>query len=143
TTAPRIPPRRSDRPTVLPQRMMSHPCMRKHPTPPASLPRRRALRLLAGAAAFAMAEPSSTAAVPGTMLRRPIHRSGEQLPVVSLGTYRTFDVGPRNPQLKELAEVLRLFTRMGGSVIDSSPMYGEAERTIGDLAADTGLHDRL
>ncbi|MCW5605755.1 MAG: aldo/keto reductase [Burkholderiales bacterium] len=107
------------------------------------MPRRRTLRLLAGAATIAMAEPSFSAAAPGAMLRRPIHRSGELLPVIGLGTYRTFDVGPRDPQLKELAEVLRLFTGAGGSAIDSSPMYGEAERTVGDLAADAGLHDRL
>ncbi len=40
-------------------------------------------------------------------------------------------------------EVVRLFIKEGGTVIDSSPMYGEAERVTGDLLADLGLQSKV
>ena len=80
---------------------------------------------------------------PKASLTRPIPRGGELLPAVGLGTWQTFDVGPRAPERAELKEVLRLFVELGGAVVDSSPMYGEAERVVGDLAADLGIHQRL
>lgn len=85
----------------------------------------------------------STAASASGMLKRPIPRSGEPLPVVGLGTWQTFDVGPNAPERAELKEVLRLLVEQGASVVDSSPMYGQAERVVGDLAADLGIHPRL
>src|ERR1700730_17928777 len=67
------------------------------------------------------------------MRTRPIPRSGEQLPVIGMGTWRTFDIGEgdRAP----LREVLRTFFDAGGRVIDSSPMYGRAEQVVGELLA--------
>jgi len=66
---------------------------------------------------------------------RPIPRTGERIPVVGLGTWRTFDVGSSDADRAPLLEVLRRFLSGGGRVIDSSPMYGEAERVVGDLLA--------
>jgi len=66
---------------------------------------------------------------------RPIPRTGERIPVVGLGTWRTFDVGASDADRAPLLEVLRRFLSGGGRVIDSSPMYGEAERVVGDLLA--------
>jgi aryl-alcohol dehydrogenase-like predicted oxidoreductase len=77
------------------------------------------------------------------MSTRPIPRSGEQLPVVGVGTWQTFDVGPAAPERAELKDVLRLLADRGGTVIDSSPMYGQAERVVGDLTAELGTRDRL
>jgi aryl-alcohol dehydrogenase-like predicted oxidoreductase len=77
------------------------------------------------------------------MLTRPIPRSGEALPVVGLGTWQTFDVGANAPERAELKEVLRELVARGGKVVDSSPMYGEAERVVGDLSAEAGLRDQL
>jgi aryl-alcohol dehydrogenase-like predicted oxidoreductase len=74
---------------------------------------------------------------------RPIPRTGERLPVVGVGTWQTFDVGPKAPERAELAEVLRRFVALGGRVVDSSPMYGQAERVVGDLAAESGLREKL
>ncbi|UCF77365.1 MAG: aldo/keto reductase [Betaproteobacteria bacterium] len=75
--------------------------------------------------------------------KRPIPRSGELLPIVGLGTWQTFDVAPGSPQLAELKQVLQLLVELGGSVVDSSPMYGEAERVVGELSAEAGLRDQL
>jgi aryl-alcohol dehydrogenase-like predicted oxidoreductase len=77
------------------------------------------------------------------LLERPIPRSGEMLPVVGLGTWKTFEVGADSPQRAELKQVLQLLAEHRGSVVDSSPMYGEAERVVGDLTAEAGLRDRL
>jgi len=77
------------------------------------------------------------------LLRRRIPHSGEELPVIGLGTYATFDVGPGPEEREALREVLRLFIEDGGRVVDSSPMYGTAEMVLGDLAAELGVRDRL
>ena len=102
-----------------------------------------ALGLLGGALAAA-ATPCLLAAQRNyAMSTRPIPRTGEALPVVGVGTWQTFDVGPNAPERAELKEVLRLLAGHGGSVIDSSPMYGAAERVVGDLTAELSLRDRL
>ncbi|HWQ39552.1 MAG TPA: aldo/keto reductase [Burkholderiales bacterium] len=77
------------------------------------------------------------------MLRRAIPRSGESLPVVGLGTYQTFDVGDDRAAREPLREVLRALVEHGGSVIDSSPMYGSSEAVVGELCAELELRPRL
>ncbi len=67
------------------------------------------------------------------MQRRPIPSSGEALPVVGCGTYVGFDVEPNMPAYQELPGVLQALFDSGGSVIDSSPMYGRAETTVGEV----------
>jgi diketogulonate reductase-like aldo/keto reductase len=77
----------------------------------------------------------SRAARDGKMRARKIPRTGEELPVIGLGTWQTFDVGTASSVREPLAEVLRRFFAAGGRVIDSSPMYGRAESVVGDLVA--------
>jgi len=77
------------------------------------------------------------------MLKRPIPRSKEMLPVVGVGTWQTFDVGPKAPERLELKDVLRILAEAGGSVVDSSPMYGKSEGVAGDLVAELGLREKL
>ena len=77
------------------------------------------------------------------MLTRPIPKSGEQLPVIGLGTWQTFDVGANEAARSRLGEVLGAFVALGGKVIDSSPMYGSAEEVVGDLTAEGGLREQL
>jgi len=69
------------------------------------------------------------------MHTRPIPSTGAPLPVVGCGTWRTFDVGSTPAERKPLEEVLRILFDAGGSVIDTSPMYGPAEGVVGDLLA--------
>ncbi|OGA10863.1 MAG: aldo/keto reductase [Betaproteobacteria bacterium RIFCSPLOWO2_02_64_14] len=104
--------------------------------------RRRALALLAAGAAGLSRMAQAVAPVTG-LLKRPIPRSGELLPVVGIGTWRTFDVGPNDAARGELKAVLRELVALGGRAIDSSPMYGEAERVVGDLAAELKLRKSL
>jgi diketogulonate reductase-like aldo/keto reductase len=78
-----------------------------------------------------------------SMIRRPIPRGGELLPVIGLGTWQTFDVGVDAAARWSLKRVLAEFAGLGGTVIDSSPMYGTSERVVGDLAAELKLRPKL
>jgi diketogulonate reductase-like aldo/keto reductase len=74
---------------------------------------------------------------------RAIPSSGETIPVVGLGTWRTFDVGGAAAERAPLREVMQSFVALGGRVVDSSPMYGAAESVVGDLASELGVGDKL
>lgn len=100
-------------------------------------------RFAAGAgAAFALSGLAPAVRAAGPQLMRAIPRSGEKIPAVGLGTARTFNVGTEESVRAPRREVVRLFFREGGTVIDSSPMYGEAERVTGDLLADLSLRGK-
>jgi diketogulonate reductase-like aldo/keto reductase len=105
----------------------------------ASISRRAVLRLMAAAAAV----PPAGAGAASALLQRPIPSSGETIPAIGLGTWRTFDVGKSTGERAPLREVLESFVALGGRVIDSSPMYGSAEQVAGDLGADLGVLDKL
>ncbi len=85
----------------------------------------------------------SAGAAAGPLITRPIPSSGQQIPVIGLGTYRAFDVRGSGSALQAQREVLRRFHELGGSVVDSSPMYGEAERVLGELGEELGLSNQL
>lgn len=76
------------------------------------------------------------------MHKRKVPATGEMLGVIGLGTWQTFDVGSAPVERAPLAEVLRVLFDAGGSVIDSSPMYGRAEAVAGDLLAAAGARNR-
>jgi diketogulonate reductase-like aldo/keto reductase len=78
-----------------------------------------------------------------TMLVRIIPSSGEKLPVIGLGTWQKFDVDLTPDTRKPLEEVLSLFVKLGGRVIDSSPMYGRAEEVIGELTSALGIREKF
>jgi diketogulonate reductase-like aldo/keto reductase len=76
-------------------------------------------------------------------LQRTIPSSGERLTAVGLGTWQTFDVGESPSERNPRVEVLKTLVERGGSVVDSSPMYGRSESVLGQLAHDAGLTDKL
>lgn len=77
------------------------------------------------------------------MLTRVIPSSGEKLPVVGLGTWQAFDVGDSAAARQPLEEVMSRLVKLGGKVIDSSPMYGRSESVIGDLVTKLALQPAL
>lgn len=103
--------------------------------------RRDVLRLAAGTAAAALI-PRTFASAPLQHMRK-IPKTGESIPAIGLGSWQTFDVGSAAAERSAQREVLKLFADQGGRVVDSSPMYGESESVIGDLAADLGLTRKL
>lgn len=97
--------------------------------------RRDTLKLGAGLltlpAVNALGETSITTT--SDLIMKAIPSSGEQIPVIGMGTSRTFDMKGNAESLAQLGEVMRAFTDGGGTVIDSSPMYGRAEERVGDV----------
>ncbi len=77
------------------------------------------------------------------IMKRKIPSSGELLPSVGLGTWQSFDVGDNQAAREPLKEVLQALISNGGTVIDSSPMYGSSERVIGELSEDMGITSQL
>lgn len=97
--------------------------------------RRQVLQLSAAALATHSLRLGADAGVSRTksLIRRPIPSSGELVPVIGMGTSRTFDA-PDNPDsLANLTDVMRAFVAGEGTIIDSSPMYGRAEARVGDV----------
>lgn len=103
--------------------------------------RRDVLRLVVGATAAALIAPALAAT--RTQLMRKIPKTGEAVPAIGLGSWQTFDVGAAAAERSAQREVLKLFMEQGGRVVDSSPMYGESESVIGDLAADLKATGKL
>jgi len=74
---------------------------------------------------------------------RRIPSSGEELPVIGLGTWQSFDVGDAERERAPLRAVLRALVDGGASMIDSSPMYGHSEEVVGDLVEELAIRPRV
>lgn len=70
------------------------------------------------------------------MERRTLGEGGPEIPVVGLGTWRVLDV--RGSEEAARHEVVRAALEEGANLFDSSPMYREAERVLGDALAKHG-----
>jgi len=109
------------------------------PIPPLEpFSRREALRLLVAAgmaSAFrplrGLTPPGPANSHSGPLLTRRIPSSGEEVPLVGLGSWITFNVGEDRPARDSCAEVMNAFFQEGGRLIDSSPMYGSSQDVIG------------
>ncbi len=80
----------------------------------------------------------------GSVSASPASTANRQPPTanlypIGLGTWQTFDVSDPEP----LSAVLETFVQLGGSVVDSSPMYGRSETVLGDLATSLGIREKL
>ncbi|HZB13691.1 MAG TPA: aldo/keto reductase [Chryseolinea sp.] len=77
------------------------------------------------------------------ILQRAIPASDEKIPAVGLGTWQTFDAGEGEAERAPLKLVLKTLVENGGRVVDSSPMYGNSERVVGDLSTDLKINSQL
>ncbi|WP_087654984.1 aldo/keto reductase [Caballeronia terrestris] len=110
--------------------------------PPLTYDRRAFVRLTASATLalpFASAARAQTPEAK-TMTKRAIPSTGEALPIVGCGTWRTFDVGADAKAREGIAGTLRVLFDAGGSVIDSSPMYGSSEEVAGAVLTQLDAH---
>ncbi|MBI3970583.1 MAG: aldo/keto reductase [Chloroflexi bacterium] len=73
------------------------------------------------------------------MEQRRLGTSGLDVPVVGMGTWKTFDVRGAAAERRR-HQVVDVALESGITLFDSSPMYGEAERVLGD--ALRGRRDR-
>ena len=77
------------------------------------------------------------------LITRPIPSSGEELPLVGLGSSATFSRVARTEDVSALREVLRTLVENGGSVFDTAPSYGASEEVAGQLAHELGITDQI
>lgn len=78
-----------------------------------------------------------------SMLTKAIPASGELLPVIGLGTYNVFDVASTPDQIATRKDIVEQLVSVGGSLLDTSPMYNRSENVIGDVI-DAGVNrDKL
>jgi diketogulonate reductase-like aldo/keto reductase len=99
-----------------------------------------------GTLAMALSSGAAGAAAPTgaqesrEMLRRkiPSAADGESIPIIGMGTWNTFDVGGGAQEREPLKRVLEVFYAAGARLIDSSPMYGNAESVTGALVQQLG-----
>jgi diketogulonate reductase-like aldo/keto reductase len=91
--------------------------------------RRTVLQHMLWPAAATLSSP--VAAQQNSLLTRPIPSTGELVPAVGLGTWITFNVGGDRELQEQCAAVMAAFFEAGGRLIDSSPMYGSSQPTIG------------
>ena len=92
---------------------------------------------LGAAGVFAQGAPAARP------LTRAIPSSGQELPLVGLGSWITFNVGNDPPARAQCAEVMRNFFAAGGRLIDSSPMYGSSQGVIGEALQKLGTQGRV
>jgi diketogulonate reductase-like aldo/keto reductase len=93
--------------------------------------RRNILQGILGTTIAAGFGPLGAWAQSSTPHTKPIPSTGERLPLVGLGSWITFNVGNDRELREECAAVMTAFFQAGGSLIDSSPMYGSSQPTIG------------
>lgn len=78
-----------------------------------------------------------------TLITRAVPSSGEQLPIVGLGSSDTFARVARSEDVSALREVLRTLIEGGGSVFDTAPGYGASEEVAGEIANEVGIQDEV
>jgi aryl-alcohol dehydrogenase-like predicted oxidoreductase len=105
------------------------------PDMPASAGRRAFVAGALGLAAAGAAAGAARGAAPSGLETRQIPSSAESIVRVGLGTWRGLSLGEREAS----RAVLQRFCALGGRLVDTSPMYGDAEEAIGTLAAELGV----
>lgn len=106
--------------------------------------RREWLKLTAAAGAALSLSPRILEGFqPRELIRRAIPKTGEQLPVVGLGSSATFSQVARSEDYSALREVLRSMVDGGGTVFDTAPSYGASEEVAGRIVQELGVQNRV
>ena len=107
--------------------------------------RREILAMTAGlgGAALGIASARAATAAERPLLTRPIPRTGEQLPVIGLGTAIIFDIAGDAPRIAERRTVIEAMLAGGARLIDTAPSYGAAESVVGDLLSEMNARDKV
>lgn len=107
------------------------------------LTRRQSLTLIGASLATMVLPTASLFANTGGMRQKALAGSDKTLPVIGMGTWRTFNVGSDPQLLDARTEVVKAFFEQGGGLIDSSPMYGSAPEVVGYALQQLGTPESL
>lgn len=104
--------------------------------------RRQSLKMIGGGLAATLLPFTSIFAASNDLLQKR-YSGDKKLPVIGMGTWRTFNVGTDPQLLDARTDVVREFFELGGGMIDSSPMYGSAPDVMGYALEKLGIPDSL
>ena len=108
------------------------------------LTRRDWLRTTAAAGAAVTLTPDILRSIERQdMMTRAIPSTGEEVPIVGLGSSATFSRVARGDDVTQLRNVLRTFVDNGGTIFDTAPSYGSSEEVAGRLASELGITDTI
>lgn len=107
-----------------------------------TLTRRDWLAITAAAGAGLALDPQQLWAQ-GKLLTRAIPSSGEQLPVIGLGSSATFASVARTEDITALREVFTAMAERGATVFDTAPSYGASEEVAARIVRELKLADEL
>jgi aryl-alcohol dehydrogenase-like predicted oxidoreductase len=106
--------------------------------------RRAWLEITAGAGASLALSPRLLAAwQSAAVIRRAIPSSGEQIPVIGLGSANTFAQVARQQDFDSVRAILKAMVDHGGTVFDTAPGYGASEEVAGTVAKELGITSRI
>jgi aryl-alcohol dehydrogenase-like predicted oxidoreductase len=97
---------------------------------------------IGAATASAQGAAGAPRAAAGAVPTRTIGRTNESLPILGLGTFLTFDRLPGENR-EALREVFKRYIDAGVRVIDTSPLYGTGEASIGAFLNASGMIDQM
>ncbi len=106
------------------------------------LSRREFAKASLGAGALLAVGGQNAVAGPGDLIRKPIPSSGEEVPVIGLGTNR-YGVDKSAAARAPLRAALERFKHLGGTVIDTAPGYRTSELVLGDLMEELRIRDEM
>lgn len=107
------------------------------------MPTRRDCLTYSAAFAAGASLPRLAAAQPADVIRHAIPKTGEQIPIIGLGSSATFGQIARSEDVTPLRDVLQAMVDAGGTVFDTAPSYGASEEVAGRLVNELGIRDRV
>lgn len=105
--------------------------------------RRHLIKALAASPLLTMLPNFSLAGSKTPQIFKRIPKSGEKISAIGMGSYQTFNVADSSTELANLLQVLSTFFQAGGQLIDSSPMYGNSEATLGKVLSKLTFKPKL
>jgi aryl-alcohol dehydrogenase-like predicted oxidoreductase len=108
-----------------------------------NLGRRTVIKAGLGLGASMLLQPRDLFAQAQPLIQKKIPSSGENIPIIGIGTARRYEDVKNDADKVPLRETIRQFQSLGGKVIDSSPSYGTAEAVVGELVEGLKVRDSL
>jgi aryl-alcohol dehydrogenase-like predicted oxidoreductase len=104
------------------------------------LTRREYLALTATSCAALALDPRRLyAQTGGAPLTRPVPSSGEQIPIIGLGSSATFSEVAGSEDTQALLDVFKTMLEHGGTVFDTAPGYGASEEVAARAVNELGI----
>lgn len=105
--------------------------------------RREWLKLTAAAGTALAIPPRLLQAQDAPMITRAVPSTGEELPIIGLGSSATFSRVARSDDVTALRGVFTALLDNGGSVFDTAPSYGASEEVAGSIINEIDARDRV